>query len=631
MRRTAHLLLLALLLAACGGWRGGDRLMSRADSLMYARPAAALVLLDSIPEAARARMSKGQRMRYELLRADAQNKNFVKFTTDSVLKAVVSYYDSHGTPNERMRANYLLGRAYYDMGETPLALKYYHEAADCADTTQIDCDYKLLSRVHGQMGSLFLDCCAPQNARDEFQNARFYAAKVNDTLSWISCFNKISSAFEYMNMPDSALYYTLQACELYQKYGLKDLACMSKGSVIDILIKQRRFSEAQSAIKEYESVPGLFDSNNSIQEGKEIFYYSKGLYYQETQNYDSAQYYYRKLVNNAKDANHYECGYKGLSEVCRLMGKTDSALYYSRLAYNFNDSSQLQNSTAEYQHNQAVYNFSRSQQLADRREKEARTNKENLRGALAITIILILLLIVILMWAYNKLGKIHRLKKEVSKCYVSLLQSKFELSGLLDEAGAQKGFHEDERTSLSLLDIDDVSGSEDLRNSLKEVIQKLEETVVEKEKNLQERIREIQLTVKKQEEELERFRDNSSLKDRIHFESLLTDNPTVHRFKEMCVRHETPAIEEWAELRKHLERQIPSFVPIICGGKQPISTDEIKVCMLIRLHFTLPEIKYLINKDSANLTTMRSRLIKKIYGIEEGGAPDFDKMIMSIC
>ena len=40
MKRTAHLLLLALLLAACGGWRGGDRLMSRADSLMYARPEA---------------------------------------------------------------------------------------------------------------------------------------------------------------------------------------------------------------------------------------------------------------------------------------------------------------------------------------------------------------------------------------------------------------------------------------------------------------------------------------------------------------------------------------------------------------------------------------------------------------
>ena len=169
MRKVSYIFLLALLLAACGGWRDGDRLLSEADGLLYSHPDSAQRLLDSIPDGDLARMSQSQRMRYELLRADAQNKRYVKFTTDSVLKEVVEYYDRKGTANERMRANYLLGRAYYDMGETPMALKYYHEAADQADTTQIDCDYKLLSRVHGQMGRIFLDCCSPQNSIDEYK------------------------------------------------------------------------------------------------------------------------------------------------------------------------------------------------------------------------------------------------------------------------------------------------------------------------------------------------------------------------------------------------------------------------------------------------------------------------------
>ena len=58
-------------------------------------------------------------MRYEVLLAEAMNKSYVSFTTDSVLKQVVRYYDRHGSPNEQLKAHYLLGCAYRDMGEAP--------------------------------------------------------------------------------------------------------------------------------------------------------------------------------------------------------------------------------------------------------------------------------------------------------------------------------------------------------------------------------------------------------------------------------------------------------------------------------------------------------------------------------
>ena len=205
MKRASYIFLIVLMLAACGGWRDGQRLLDRADSLLYGQPDSALRLLDSITEDDQERMSEAQLMRYHLLRADAQNKCFVPFTTDSVMKEVAHYYERKGTPNEQMRAYYLLGRAYYDMGETPMALKYFHEAADCADTTQTDCDFKLLSRVHGQMGRLFLDQDALRSALEEFENAKTFSLRCHDSLSYLSFCNQKSPILDKLNLPDSAI------------------------------------------------------------------------------------------------------------------------------------------------------------------------------------------------------------------------------------------------------------------------------------------------------------------------------------------------------------------------------------------------------------------------------------------
>ena len=61
-------------------------------------------------------------MRYELLLAEAQNKLGHPFTTDSVLRRVVGYYDRHGSANQRLKSRYLLGCAYRDLHEAPIAL-----------------------------------------------------------------------------------------------------------------------------------------------------------------------------------------------------------------------------------------------------------------------------------------------------------------------------------------------------------------------------------------------------------------------------------------------------------------------------------------------------------------------------
>ncbi len=87
--------------------------------------------------------------------ADSLNRNYILITSDSLLREAVDYFDHHGTPNERLRAHYLLGCAYRDMGEAPRAIEAWQDGITCADTTAADCDYGLLCRVSSQMAEIF--------------------------------------------------------------------------------------------------------------------------------------------------------------------------------------------------------------------------------------------------------------------------------------------------------------------------------------------------------------------------------------------------------------------------------------------------------------------------------------------
>ena len=195
-------------------------LLARADSLLNPPPSTSgsqtppaggpqggLHLLDSVQHQARTAWPKADRMRYEVLLAEAMNKSYKPFTTDSVLKQVVRYYDRHGSSNfwsserliswlrdgrvvtkvsaanQRLKAHYLLGCAYRDMGEAPAAINAWQEAVDCADTLRTDCDYNTLYRVYGQMADAFHNQLLFSDEITTLQKAIHYAHLAKDTLN----------------------------------------------------------------------------------------------------------------------------------------------------------------------------------------------------------------------------------------------------------------------------------------------------------------------------------------------------------------------------------------------------------------------------------------------------------------
>ncbi len=95
-----------------------------------------------------------KQMRTGLDSINLRNRNSQPFTASEV-QPYVEFFDCHGDANDQTLAYYLLGRAYHEQGEAPMALHYYHQAIDHADTTSSNCDFSQLSRVYSQIASVF--------------------------------------------------------------------------------------------------------------------------------------------------------------------------------------------------------------------------------------------------------------------------------------------------------------------------------------------------------------------------------------------------------------------------------------------------------------------------------------------
>lgn len=229
--KVIFLLLIIMLLASCAGNRKYDDLMQRADSIMNVNDDSAKVairMLDGVksqlPE-----FSQSQKMRYELLRHKAMNKAYISFTSDSIMKEVVDYYDRHGSANERMLANYVLGCVYRDMHEAPMALEYYNKATEQADTTAADCDYGTLYRVYSQMGFLFSKQYLLYQELNAFDKAEKYAYLAKDTFNAIVNYQNQGEVYDFLGKKDSVIAINLLAAKLFKKHGNDYAAAIAFG------------------------------------------------------------------------------------------------------------------------------------------------------------------------------------------------------------------------------------------------------------------------------------------------------------------------------------------------------------------------------------------------------------------
>ena len=315
------------------------------------------------------------RMRAGLNDIDQRNRSGQPFTAREV-QPYVQFFDEHGTPNDQLLAHYLLGRAYYEHGEPPMALQCYHDAIECVDTTdEENCDFAQLSRVYGQMANVFYyqGLYKQQLLYDKVSVK--YALLGNDILAALQNYEQEGFAYNGLGLQDSAIYVIENVAAKYEQYGYPSDAAISLGVNIRPLIDRGDYDKAKHCMDIYESKSGLFDTSGNIAKGREIYYKSKGLYYLYTDKLDSAEYYFRKELRDGRDFNNQNAGAKGLTLLYQRLHKPDSVAKYSLYSYAMSDSLYAQRTSKEIERMQAMYDYTRHQEIA-RQEKE-RASAEN--------------------------------------------------------------------------------------------------------------------------------------------------------------------------------------------------------------------------------------------------------------
>ena len=580
--KVIYLLLILLILASCAGNRKYDDLMLRADSIMDVDDDSATVairMLDGVkpqlPE-----FSQSQKMRYELLRHKAMNKACITFTSDSVMKEVVDYYDHHGSANERMLANYVLGCVYRDMHEAPMALEYYNKATEQADTTSADCDYGTLYRVYSQMGFLFSKQYLLYQELNAFDKAEKYAYLAKDTLNAIINYQNQGEVYDFLGKKDSAIAINLQAAKLFKKHGNDYAAAIAFGCNYNYYIEKKDSINAKKAFEAYNSTG--YEGNSEYEDSKAYVLCLKGTYYMFTGQLDSACYILQQSLRLCKSYSIKAATTKALAHYYAKVNQPSLAMKYALQSSEYNDSDLIGARKTQLQQVQAMYDYSRNQEIAKNAEQKAeRSTRMNYMIVLSC-----LMLFLLLSYIYRKQIAIKKKKIAVSKLLYE--DSLLKLKRL-----------QDERAKL-----------------VAENDNKLAQVIMEKEN-----------TISKLKAEITHIQERYSLSSVSDADLILKDSSIYKKIKFIEVHPKEKMCEEdWKELADTIEEVIPNFIPVL---KNKLNDKDYQICLLVRLGFSTSLVARLLELSDAAISKSRKTMLKKICR-KEGKPKEFDEYILQI-
>lgn len=570
MRKLLYIVIAIILLAACVGSGKERAILDLAQRIINERPDSALAILDSLEPSSQDFSQKNLR-RWQLLRLMAQNKCDTVFRDDSLQKELVKYYDRHGTPNERMVAHYLLGRAYSDMGEAPRALQCFLDAVACADTTSQECDFKTLFRIYGQMAMLYRSQCIPDEELAAWNQCSHFAEKSGDMYSHIRSIEMTIGSYYDKGDTIACLRITEQCRKEYLKHGMIEEAASVFPSAIYIHLLNSNYDKAREMMVMYERDSGLFDSIGNIKKDRESYYYSKGLYYLGIHQNDSAELFFRKLQE--VHLNHDFQANKGLLLLYRNKGMIDSISKYALLFEKSGDDIFNENQAEAVAITQSLYNYNRMERIAS----------EKTLGLERMRIWIWLISFICLVTAIS--GFVFYQQKERKR--------NTELGRLSSERMAAIHKYEQLKRELLMMEHDRDTIIEDKKKEIVKLSAQIADYKVRFDNMPDERC-----------------------------EAAMQNDNIVLSFREKAKAKRgncQPTSSDWSLLKALLQENIPHFYNqvVLNGG---LTQQELQTCILCRLGFRTGEIAVLLDTTVQRITNVKISANQNLFGKREASS-----------
>ena len=590
------------------------RNVATADSLTEVNQQEAVRYIDSVARADKG-MSRNGRMKLLLLRMKALNKLDCLLDTDT-LASLVKYFDRHGSANDRMLANYILGCYYIGKGNSPEAMRYLHLAAEAADTTDAGCDWRTLHKVHVHTAQQLMYQNALMDAMDENTLALKYAMAAKDTFNAIITLEQRSNIYLNQKQDDKAFDIRSKLYGMYKNHGYDKEAAISVWPLVSMLAKRGNLAAAKRCIGIFEKESGLVDSIGNIEKGREAYYVDKGIYMFKLNKIDSAEYYFRKCLGNTN--SHFNCkdSYEGLEDVYKKRHIPDSVAKYSDLARITTDLMYAEMNTTHLQQMRAMYNYNEYKLSAEVYKRKALSARlTTIIIALVVSILAICVAIYIRkkrrarrMEVLKYERSIAELEKARQELYTVNERQQAEMARMIkkktDEIERQRKtdesyIHELERSRDALHDL-----SERQKAEFNRLIKARDAQI-------------NQLYQEKQKYE--------KVKTRVDNINKYSDKPIVKQLKHHAKHDFTPMTKEEISRLKELFAGEEGFSKI----DNIVNEYEYQVCMLIRTGFTPSDICILMNSSKSSIANVRKKLYTKLTG-RNGSSKDFDVYINSL-
>ena len=517
------------------------------------------------------------RMRAGLDSINERNRNDQPFTVSDV-QPYVRFFDDHGTPNDRLLAHYLLGLAYYDHGEAPMALECYQDAADCADTTDADCDYAQLARVYGQMAQVFYEQGLYRQQLDYEKQSVKYAWRGKDTLLALRNHEQEFLAYKGLGIMDSVIMVIEHVAKEYIALGYPSDAAITLGGIIRPLIDMGDYDKAQYYMNMYETKSGLFDSHGNIEAGREIYYKTKGLFFLHTNNLDSAEYYFRKEMHDGKDYGNQNSAANGLALLYQKLQRPDSSAKYAIYAYAMLDSVYAQKATKEVERMQSMYDYTRHQKIAQQ-EKEIASAEKSKRQ---FTIALLLLFVIVA----SRI--IYTMSEEKKKKQAQYLRNLEEL----------------EQTQTEVL-------------QLRAHAEEYEELIAKKERLLEEQNLRLQEQRKK------------SLLDHAATDKLIKESD-IYQILLKKQFGQALTVQELRDCRKLALEVLPELNTLLLSKQYKINVKDYNVCMLFRFGFRSKEVSNMLDITQGRVSQICSKLLRDVFNKDKGGVAELVEILYEL-
>ena len=584
MKHLLHIFITVVCIAVVAGCADNSRLrddIDRAGRLADTRPDSAIALLDSLSPAIN-QADKATRMRYDLMLIKSRDKAYIEHRNDSMIAPVVEYFTDHTDPDLTPLALYYAGRVYSDLGDAPRALDYYQQAVNAIGDDTIK-HYGLYKICHSQIAELFMH----QHLFNYALNSAIKAVDLSspETLHWD--YEMIACIYYEIGTIDSSLTYYKRAYDSALKNNPAGISRV-KQQMASFFYHCGEYSKADSILSTL--------MTNYPADLKNQVYSTKASNTIKIEGYEAAFPYlkwladsgniYGQTYGNGELANYYSY----IAEKYDAAEKYDSAAMHLRSYIKLQDSINKITQIEAVEKVKGMYDYS----IREKDNKILRT-ENRLRRELNVALAFILAAVVFIGWI---------LFRDSNRKRMMLRYKNIALKPILDDTRKSTKEYQQEMQAK----VDSLTKQLDVIDSVKATA--------------------TELTIKKSEILLS---DSIlTVEERAQQHIRLLEKPVISYLKNGLTKGESlNTTKALAELEKCVNDIYPEFkhkLISICG----VNITEYNVSLLLKSGFSPSEISKLLSKSNETISSIRRRLMKKVFNQKNASPKLWDEFISSL-